>query len=326
VLIAILYFARTVVLPIAVACIVGMALKPAVQWFERWRIPPFLAAGFIMVIFLSATTCLFYYVARPAVLWANRAPEAGAAIREKIENTFHIHHREAPPPDSANADISRPAPLYVPDSQTTKTILAWSGATLAGVVETIVLTYLILISHGWFSKKLADTLAPRFGQHWVIETLDELRHKISRYLFSITLINAIFGVIIGAGVAAMGLPNAIMWGGIAALLNFIPYFGPILGMIVVGIVGLLAFDSMPGQILPFLLYFGMHVLEADLVTPYILGRRFTMHPLLIFVSLLFWTWLWGVPGAFLAVPLLVALKVACERHPPWSATGQLLTK
>lgn len=284
------------------------------------------AATLIMAGFLLAVSCFFYYVAPPAVQWAKRAPAATVEFRKKVENIFHLRRDDAPAPQNSTADVAQPAPLQMPDSQTTNTILAWTGSTLVGVAETIVLLYLILISNGWFAKKLAAALAPRFEQQWVIESLDELQRNISHYLFSITLINMVFGLIIGSALAIGGLPNAAMWGGIAALLNFIPYFGPAAGMIMVGIVGILTFDSVPKEVFPLAFYFGLHLLEADFVTPLILGHRFTVHALVIFISLLFWTWLWGVPGAFLAVPILVAVKVASERHAPLASVGALLTK
>jgi predicted PurR-regulated permease PerM len=323
---AFLYYARPVVLPVIVACIASMALKPGMQWFARWHIPAMVAATLIMAGFLLALSCFFYYVGPPAVQWAKRAPATTVEFRQKIENIFHLHHDDATVPQNGTANVARPGPLPMPDSQTTTTILAWTGSTLVGVVETIIVLYLILISNGWFAKKLATSLAPRFEQKWVIESLDELQRNISHYLFSITLINVVFGLIIGSALAIVGVPNAAMWGGVAALLNFIPYFGPAAGMIMVGIVGILTFDSVAKEVFPLAFYLGLHLLEADFVTPLILGHRFTIHALVIFISLLFWTWLWGVPGAFLAVPILVAVKVAAERHAPLAGVGALLAK
>jgi predicted PurR-regulated permease PerM len=332
-LIAFFYYARPFLLPLLLACVASMALKPGMRLFARCHIPAVIGASLLMAGFLFAASCFFYYVAPPAVQWVKRAPQATVDFRQKIENIFHIHHDDtlppapAPSPNGTNS-VAQPAasPLPLPDSQTTSTILGWTGSTLVGVGETIVLLFLILISNGWFAKKVAAGLAPRFEQGWVIETLDALQHNISHYMFSITVINIVFGTIIGAALAIIGLPNAAMWGGIAALLNFIQYFGPAAGMAMVGVAGILNFDSVPKEIFPFAFYFGLHLLEADLITPMILGHRFTIHPLAIFISLLFWTWLWGVPGAFVAVPFLVAVKVTAERHAPLATLGALLTK
>jgi predicted PurR-regulated permease PerM len=115
-----------------------------------------------------------------------------------------------------------------------------------------------------------------------------------------------------------------MWGILVALLNFIPYFGSVGGVIILAAVGLLTFDSPWRGLLPPLLYMALHLLEANLVTPALLGRRFTLNPVAIFVSLIFWVWLWGVPGAMLSVPILVSLKVVCDRIPAVSSFGELI--
>ena len=115
------------------------------------------------------------------------------------------------------------------------------------------------------------------------------------------------------------------WGGVAAAANFIPYFGPILGIASVGLAGLLAFDSLGRALLPLLAYLVWHLVEANIVTPYVLGRRCTLNPVVIFISLILLTWLWGVVGALLAVPLLVTGKVFCERFESLALVGDFLS-
>ena len=123
----------------------------------------------------------------------------------------------------------------------------------------------------------------------------------------------------------MGVPNAAMWGMFMAVLNFVPYFGPIVGLILLTMVGLLTFDTLWQGLLPTGWYLVLHLMETNLITPALLGRRFTLNPVVIFVSLIFWTWLWGVPGALLSVPILVSIKVVCDRVPSLSSVSELLT-
>jgi predicted PurR-regulated permease PerM len=123
----------------------------------------------------------------------------------------------------------------------------------------------------------------------------------------------------------MGVPNAAMWGVLVAVLNFVPYFGPVAGVLVLGTVGLLAFDTLGKGLLPPAWYLVLHLLEANFITPVLLGRRFALNPVVIFVSLIFWTWLWGVPGALLSVPILVSIKVVCDRAPTMSSISELLS-
>jgi predicted PurR-regulated permease PerM len=115
-----------------------------------------------------------------------------------------------------------------------------------------------------------------------------------------------------------------MWGGVAALLNYIPYFGPVLGMLAVGLGGMFVFDTFTQALLPAGAYLILHLIEADAITPFVLGRRFTLNPVIIFVALMFFVWLWGILGALLAMPLLVTLKVICERVPALATVGELL--
>jgi len=157
-----------------------------------------------------------------------------------------------------------------------------------------------------------------------VEISREIQHNISHYLFSITLINLGLGLIVSAGLWYWGVPNPAMWGLLVAGLNFVPYFGPILGVALLAAVGLLAFDSPWQGLIPPGWYLLLHLLEANLITPVLLGRRFTLNPVVIFVSLIFWTWLWGVPGALLSVPILVSLKVVCDRVPSLNYVAELL--
>ena len=122
----------------------------------------------------------------------------------------------------------------------------------------------------------------------------------------------------------MGVPNAVMWGMLVAVLNFVPYFGPVAGVILLATVGLLTFDAFWMGILPSAWYLLLHLLEANFITPVLLGRRFTLNAVVIFVSLIFWTWLWGVPGALLSVPILVSIKVVCDHVPRLSSVSELL--
>jgi len=158
-----------------------------------------------------------------------------------------------------------------------------------------------------------------------VDISHEIQQQISNYLFAVSLINVGLGTLVGCGLYVLGVPNAAMWGMLIALLNFVPYFGPVAGISLLAMVGLLTFDSLWRGLFPPAWYLLLHLLEANFVTPVLLGRRFTLNPVVIFVSLIFWTWLWGVPGALLSVPILVSIKVICERVPATSHVSELLT-
>jgi len=157
-----------------------------------------------------------------------------------------------------------------------------------------------------------------------VEISHEIQENISKYLFSVSLISIGLGAVVGAGLYLMGVPNAAMWGMLVAVLNFVPYFGPVAGITLLATVGLLTFDTLWTAFLPPAWYLLLHLLEANVITPLLLGRRFTLNPVVIFVSLIFWTWLWGVPGALLSVPILVSVKVICDHVPSLASINELL--
>jgi predicted PurR-regulated permease PerM len=205
------------------------------------------------------------------------------------------------------------------------TFINWTGTFLAGAGETLVLLYLMLASGDLFLQKLVHVMPTFRDKKRAVEISHEIQQNISNYLFAVTLINIGLGIVVSVGLYFLGVPNAAMWGMLVAVLNFVPYFGPVAGVVLLATVGLLTFDTLWQTLLPPAWYLLLHLLEANLITPVLLGRRFTLNPVVIFVSLIFWTWLWGVPGALLSVPILVAIKVISDRVPAMSHVSELLT-
>ena len=148
---------------------------------------------------------------------------------------------------------------------------------------------------------------------------------LSSSLFTITVINFGMGLLVALVMLLLGMPNPVLWGVVAGLLNFIPYFGPLTMTLVLVLAGFLTFDSTLQAILPAAVYLGIHTTESNFLTPTVVGRRLTLNPVVIFVSLMFWTWLWGMPGALLAVPLLMTLKILCDHIRPLAPIGEFLS-
>jgi predicted PurR-regulated permease PerM len=188
-----------------------------------------------------------------------------------------------------------------------------------------VVLYLLLASGDLFLQKLVHVMPTLSDKKRAVEISHEIQQNISNYLFSVSFINIVLGVLVGGVLYIMGVPNAAMWGLFVAVLNFVPYFGPVAGIILLATVGLLSFDSLWQGLFPPAWYLLLHLFEANLITPVILGRRFTLNAVVVFVSLIFWTWLWGIPGALLSVPILVSIKVVCDHVPAMSSVSELLT-
>src|SRR5207302_1788061 len=206
----------------------------------------------------------------------------------------------------------------------TAKVINWTGGLLASVGETLVLLYLLLASGHLFLQKIVSISATFHDKRRAVEISREIQENVTHYLFTVSLINLCLGVIVGTGLYFLGVPNAAMWGALAAVLNYVPYFGPVVGIVVLAIMGLVTFDTLPKSLMPPLWYALVHGLEANFITPMLLGRRFTLNPVIIFISLIFWTWTWGVAGALLSVPILVAVKVICDHVRPLAPVSEFL--
>ncbi len=328
--IAFLYFARAVVLPVFLACVAGMALKPLIRWLSYGHIPPTLGAAVVLCLLVAAVAIGSIQLGRPAVAWMNNAPEHMAQLRQRVQKMFPQAARfnqAATAVNDLGATQQEQERVTTVELKTNRFpgIFNWTGTFLAGLGETLVLLYLLLASGDLFLQKLVRVM-PTFGdKKRAVEISHEIQQNISNYLFSVLLINIALGAAVSGGLYWLGVPNAVMWGTLVAVLNFIPYFGPVAGIILLCTVGLLTFDTLWKGILPSAWYLLLHLLEANFITPMLLGRRLTLNPVVIFVFLIFWTWLWGVPGALLSVPILVSIKVVCDHVPSLSSVSELLT-
>jgi predicted PurR-regulated permease PerM len=328
--VAFLYFARPVVLPVFLACVGGMALKPLIRWLSQCHIPPSLSAAVVLSFLITGAGVGFFELGRPALAWMSEAPQHLAELRQKGQKLFpriaRFNQAEAAVNNlGATEEEQKESPAVELKTSRVPTLINWTGTFLAGLGESLVLLYLVLASGDLFLQKLVRVMPTMRDKKRAVEVSHEIQQQISNYLFSVSLINLGLGIIVGGGLYWLGVPNAAMWGMLIALLNFVPYFGPFAGISLLAIVGLLTFDSVWKGLLPPAWYLLLHFLEANFITPILLGRRFTLNPVVIFVSLIFWTWLWGVPGALLSVPILVSIKVICERFPSMSHVSELLT-
>ncbi|MEY2409453.1 MAG: hypothetical protein QOF48_2123 [Verrucomicrobiota bacterium] len=331
--VAFLYFARPVALPIVMACVAGATLKPVIRWLSCCRIPPVLGAAIVLGILVAGVSVGSVQLGRPAVAWVNEAPEHMEKLRERLQGIFKhaawlnqtaaavtaLGTTDEDQKKAAITELKASRGAFVNWSR-----INWTGTFLAMVGETIVLLYLLLASGDLFLQKLVHVMPTMKDKKRAVEISHEIQQNISNYLFAVTLVNIGLGVIVSGGLYFFGVPNAAMWGLLVAVLNFVPYFGPVAGIVLLSAVGLLSFETLWKGLLPPAWYLLLHLLEANLITPVVLGRRLTLNPVIIFVSLIFWTWLWGVPGALLSVPILVSIKVVCDRVPSLSSVSELL--
>jgi predicted PurR-regulated permease PerM len=206
----------------------------------------------------------------------------------------------------------------------TGALFSGTRAILDGLLTTILVLYFLMVSGDTFLRRMVEVL-PRFrDKRQAVDISQQVEHDISAYPVTITAMNAVVGGATAAAMYLCGLGDPLLWGAIAFLLNYIPILGPLFGTVIFLLAGMLTFDSLGWALLPPALYFGIHLVEGEALTPMLLARRFTLNPVLVILSLVFWFWMWGVPGAILAVPMLAILKIVCDRLRPLKALGHFL--
>ena len=319
-----LYIASEIVL----AFVLNLLLQPVVRLLHRLRVPRALAAVLAVVLLVSVVGSLGMALSGPAATWAERLPEAVPRLRSQL--TFLTHPMAAG--ERMLAQVQGTTVQTGPASGATPVRLAnlfdtvFSGTrTLAtGVFTTLLVLVYLLIFGELFLRRVVEIL-PRFGdKRRAVEITLRIESDLSSYLVTVTAINAVVGTATSGVMALCGMPDAVLWGFAAFMLNFVPILGPLVGVVLFALVGALALGIHWSAMLPASLYFLIHLVEGEVLTPLLLARRFTINPVALVLGLVFWYWMWGIPGAILAVPVLAITKIICDEIPSLRAAGHFL--
>ena len=203
-------------------------------------------------------------------------------------------------------------------------VLGGTGTIAAHLLETVLVLFYLLVFGEIFLRRLVEVL-PRFSdKREAVRISLRVERDLSAYLLTITVINTAVGCATAGVMWLCDVPGPVLWGVVAFCLNFVPILGPFCGIVLFLAVGLISKGPAWAALLPAALYFGIHVMEGEIITPMLLANRFTINPAAVILSLIFWYWMWGVPGAILAVPMLAIIKIVCDRLRPFRAFGHLL--
>lgn len=323
------YFAAPIVLPIVLALVLNLLFQPGMRALETIHLPRALAALILILIFFGAIVAIGAAVSGPATEWATKLPDGIPRLQERLKflsqpvatlQTFlqqidgFMSGGGAPHGGNGGSGSAIAAILF-------------TGTThfASSFFETILILFFLLVSGNTFLKRTVEILPSFKGKRQAVELSQQVEENISIYLVTITLMNAAVGVATGFAMWMVGLGDPILWGVVAFLLNFVPIMGPLFGVGIFLLAGLLVLDPLWMAMMPAALYLGIHVIEGEIVTPMLLARRFTLNPVLVIISLIFWFWMWGVPGAILAVPMLAITKIVCDGIRPLAAIGHFLS-
>lgn len=320
--VAAIYLGRGLLLPILLAIFIAILLFPAVSHLRRLYVPEPLAAGIVVISSVLLVVAALYGLSGPLQEWADRMPRLAfelqfrlRAVQEALEQMRDFAQQiEAMTEgrDSGNGE-KKPEPTG-PD--VIQGLLRGARSTLVTLLTSLVLVYFLLAQGSRLSDRIFQALPPTWYDDSSSGVGETLRVQVNSYLRTFTLINIALGTAVGLAMWGLGLPDPVLWGVFAGVLNFLPYVGPLIVFIVIGGVSLLTFNTWGGILAPPLVFLVINGLEGSVITPHLVGRAMRLNPIAIFISVLFWTWAWGAVGALLAVPTLAVLSIATDHLKP----------
>lgn len=312
------------------ALLFAVLLGPVVTWLHhRLRLPRALGSLLVLTVLGGGVYFGVAALGQPAVDWFERGPRSldrledrlrplKAPVEKVTEATEGIEDLARVDEGSGSRQVEvRRQPL-------TEKLFERARTVAAGAVMMFILLYFLLVSGDLFLRKLVRVMPTLADKRKTVEVANRVQDDLARYLATITAINLGLGVAEAVAMYLLGMPNPVLWGVMALLCNFVPYLGAVVGTGVVGLVSALTFEEGAFWLVPPLVYFLVTSAEGYFLTPMILGQRLRLNPVVILLGLLFWGWMWGVSGAFLAVPLLVALKIFSENLPQLGGVSEFL--
>jgi predicted PurR-regulated permease PerM len=331
-----LYFTGSFIIPLLLAIVLNLLLQPPKRLLhDRLKIPAPLAALLLIAALFCVVAGIVALISVPASGWIARAPQSLPTLEDRfrflaqpIDFLRHgmdqIQHliQSAPPPGQQTVSVQQASGAGM--GGVGMTLLNGTRAALGQMLTLAVVLFFLLSAGDGLLRRVVEIIPEWGDKRRMVEITMEIERNISGYLVTITLMNLLVGLANGLSMWALGMPDPLLWGVLAFLLNYIPIIGPVTGMVIFFFVGLFTSPSLLMAALPPAIYLVVHVIEGETVTPMLLARRFTLNPVILIITFFFWDWLWGIPGALLAVPLLAIVKIVCDRIPSLTPLGHLL--
>ena len=321
-----LHLGRMIFLPMTLAVVFTVLLAPLLRAMKRFKIPEPIGAALL----LSAVIAICGYgvarLAEPAADWAARLPEAFLEAEYKLRVLKKPMQEVTKATEllskAANFDGAKKVQqVEVKGDAWPIKLFNVTGELVAGFATTLILLYFLLSSGDLFLQKLVRVLPRLEDKKRAVEIVRQTEEHLFTYLFTVTCINFTLGAAVGIAMYLLDMPNPLLWGVMAALLTFIPYLGHVFGIAVVVLAAALTFDDLGRMFLAGALYWVLAIIEGSFLSPMILGQRLAINPVVLIIGLMLWGWIWGIGGALLAVPLLVAFKIFCEHIEPLQPSG-----
>lgn len=324
-----LYVARDLLMPIVLALMLALVLSPVIRGLGRIYVPKAAAALMVVLFVCGSVGAIGYALYAPVVGWFHGAPynlyiiESKLGVLKKSVEDVKKATAEAERITEVTKEEDRPK-VVVDDHNWLDLFLAQARYFALQISLILLLLFYLLAAGNLFTEKLIAVLRKPAHRKQALAIVDQTQRDISGYLFTVTAINVGLGIAVMIAMYLLGMPDPLLWAVLAAVLNFVPYLGPITTLGSIMIVALTTFPAPSESLLVGAAYLGLVVVESEFVKPILLGRRFTLNPVVIVLSLVLWGFLWGVPGVLLAIPILVAFKILCDNVPALAAMGSFM--
>ncbi|MET3928758.1 AI-2E family transporter [Lysobacter soli] len=326
-----LWAAQELVLPILLAMFFALIGNPIIRGLQRVYVPRFIGALIVLLGGLFAAGALGNQLIEPAGEWVRQVPREMKQVAPKLRDLYKpmLDANKAAQNIARAAggeSTSRPVQVIRTEANEPYKVLTATPRRIASVLAVVLLTFFFMVYGEQLQRNALALLPTRQQKKLTVEILTSIERAISRYVLTITVINTCLGLALSGALYWLGVPmqEALLWGTMAAILNFAPYVGPLIGIIIMLLMGFVAFDDLWPSLLPAGIYLALHTLEGQIITPIILGHSMRLSPLVLILALMVFGWLWGIIGLLLAVPLLVCVKLVLARVEGLTGWARLL--
>lgn len=316
--IVLLYFAHAAFIPVALALLFALVLSSPVEALHRKGLPRSLSAILILFTVVGVAAVAVSLLWAPAQEWLAAAPKTVRTIEQKFKPTAEMIHQIDEVTDQAGRLTDGGKSATGSPSRVTLVPVAPGGflletrAVMVAMVTVVILTLFLLAGGPPVLARMTSAFASDAHATHVLKVIGAVRSEVGRYYATIAGINLGLAMATTLAMMALGMPNPFLWGAVAGLLNFIPYVGSALTLVIVTVVAFVSFDSVGRVFAVSTSYLALATLEGQIIQPLLVGQRLELNPIIVFLALWFGGWLWGIAGIFMAVPVLVALKVVAE--------------
>jgi predicted PurR-regulated permease PerM len=325
-----LYFARNFLVPIVFAALLAFVLSPAVRFLTRLRIPEWLGAAIVVLGLVGAVVLGAFQLAAPVQTWTAQAPEVLSKAEREVKKLLRPLERMTKTAErveeatEVTTSGEKPPEVVMRGPTVRARLFGSTQRIVAYVAEVLLLLYFLLAAGNLFLEKAIKVLPTFQDKKKAVRIARETEASISTYLIANLGINIVEGFMVGGAMWALGMPAPFLWGLLTVFFEFIPYVGALVMLVLLSIVALATFDSLGHILLVPAAFLLANLIQANIVTTLVLGRRLALNPVALFVGLAFWFWIWGIAGAFIGVPLLAIFKIVCDNVESLAPVGEFL--